>query len=147
MLTYAGATAAPASEPPPPTAAETGTSSTGGAPASEPTEPPLTAPSTHAAEGESKRCSVFDLEAHPDFSFRMGDVVLRLDPGILAFTCFTGADREVSFRIGDVVLRLDPGILLFTCFTGTKVQILTQITSPGVAADEVARQTCMYVCV
>ena len=118
-----GATSAPASVPPPPTAPETGTSSTGGvpasaptggaserawgAPASAPTEPPPTAPSadaaegeskrtaecsayvapqhtsTDAAEGESKRCSVFDLEPHPDFSFRMGDVVLRLHPGVL----------------------------------------------------------------
>jgi hypothetical protein len=70
---------------------------------------------TGAYAGESKLCSVFDLEAHPDFSFRMGDVVLRLDPGILLFTCFTGtkeAHPDFSFRMGDVVLRLDPGIPL-----------------------------------
>jgi hypothetical protein len=30
-------------------------------------------------EGETITCSVFDLQAHPDFSFRMGDVVLRLE--------------------------------------------------------------------
>ena len=36
-----------------------------------------------AAEREEITCSVFDLQAHPDFSFRMGDVVLRLDAGIL----------------------------------------------------------------
>jgi hypothetical protein len=32
-------------------------------------------------EGETITCSVFDLQAHPDFSFRMGDVVLRLESG------------------------------------------------------------------
>jgi len=35
-------------------------------------------------ESEQIKCSVFDLQAHPDFSFRMGDVVLRLDTGVAA---------------------------------------------------------------
>ena len=33
------------------------------------------------SDTETITCSVFDLQAHPDFSFRMGDVVLRLDTG------------------------------------------------------------------
>eukprot|EP00286_Rhodomonas_abbreviata_P008496 CAMPEP_0181325318 /NCGR_PEP_ID=MMETSP1101-20121128/20854_1 /TAXON_ID=46948 /ORGANISM="Rhodomonas abbreviata, Strain Caron Lab Isolate" /LENGTH=417 /DNA_ID=CAMNT_0023433603 /DNA_START=186 /DNA_END=1435 /DNA_ORIENTATION=- len=42
---------------------------------------PITSKETPAQPPEPATCSVFDLVAHPDFSFRMGDVVLRLDAG------------------------------------------------------------------
>ena len=50
-------------------------------------------------EGEKITCSVFDLQAHPDFSFRMGDVVLRLDSG--AGMGMSGPGNADVIHIGD----------------------------------------------
>eukprot|EP00961_Rhodomonas_salina_P235851 3187691-Rhodomonas_salina.1 len=49
--------------------------------------PPNNKEASSAAPLEPQTCSAFDLVAHPDFSFRMGDVVLRLDSGLAAHAC------------------------------------------------------------
>ena len=58
-------------------------------------------------EPEETTCSVFDLQAHPDFSFRIGDVVLRLDAGAEHKHTSTYTYTRIGFAAVGMSMNLD----------------------------------------